>query len=221
MAAHPDDETLGCGGTIARLAKGNCVNVLILGEGATARYATRADAPSEELSNLAKAAMRAALTLGVSWLKLGDLPDNRFDSVELLSIVKRIEGWLVEMQPEVLYTHSAADLNVDHRITAQAVLMATRPQSNQTVREVYAFEVPSATDWAFGQLGTFRPNVFVDIADTIETKLAALACYESEVRLFPHPRSFEAIRASAQRWGSMAGVEYAEAFELIRRVDGR
>jgi len=123
------------------------------------------------------------------------------------------------LQPEVIYTHHGGDLNVDHRVIYHAVLTATRPVQGSPVREIYAFEVASSTEWAFQRIEpTFRPNVFVDVAGTIEAKIAAMECYESEARKFPHPRSPEALRAIAIRWGSVAGCEAAEAFELIRSV---
>jgi len=110
-------------------------------------------------------------------------------------------------------------LNVDHGVIHRAVLTATRPMAGQPVREIYAFEVPSSTEWAFHSVQpVFRPNVFVDVSATLETKIAAMACYESEARKFPHPRSAEALRAIAMRWGSVVGCAAAEAFELIRSV---
>jgi LmbE family N-acetylglucosaminyl deacetylase len=141
------------------------------------------------------------------------------DTRPLLDVVKQVEAWIVEIGPEVVYTHHAGDLNVDHRITFQAVLTATRPQPGSVVRELYSFEVPSSTEWAFGETGpAFRPNVFQDIASTIDVKVEALERYTGEVRTFPHPRSGEALRAIARRWGSVAGVSYAEAFQLVRSI---
>jgi LmbE family N-acetylglucosaminyl deacetylase len=133
--------------------------------------------------------------------------------------VKTVEDLVARLNPEIIYTHHPGDLNVDHGVVHRAVLTATRPMSGQCVREVYAFEVPSSTEWAFQRLEpSFRPNVFVDITDSLETKIAALACYDTETRAFPHPRSAEALRAIATRWGSVAGLQAAEAFELIRSV---
>ena len=119
----------------------------------------------------------------------------------------------------MLYTHHPSCLNIDHRRLFEAVLTATRPMIGYPVRELYAFEIPSSTEWAFGLGNGFRPNVFVDVTDTIETKIAAMQCYAGEVRPAPHPRSPEVIRAIARRWGSVCGCEYAEAFELIRRTE--
>ena len=150
---------------------------------------------------------------------MGRLPDNRFDTVPLLDVIKIIEKLIEQLQPRIIYTHHGSDLNIDHAIVHRAVLTATRPLAGCSVREIYAFEVASSTEWAFGQFQpAFQPNVFVDISATLETKVQALTLYESEARLFPHPRSPEALRAIARRWGSAVGVEAAEAFQLVRGV---
>jgi len=146
------------------------------------------------------------------------LPDNRFDTVPLLDVIKIVEDLIVRLQPEVIYTHYRGDLNIDHVITHRAVLTATRPQTSQPVKEIYAFEVPSSTEWSFDQFSPFQPNVFVDISATLKLKQEAMALYESEARPFPHPRSSEALRAIAQRWGSVVGFGSAEAFELVRSL---
>ncbi len=188
IAAHPDDEVLGCGGTAARLVnEGREVHFAILGEGITSRHAQRDSADADQLARLHRQAHAAAAKVGVK-----------------------------------NYTHHAGDLNVDHGVIHRAVLTATRPIAGQPVRDIYAFEVPSSTEWAFQRIEpAFRPNVFVDISGTIEAKIAAMECYESEARAFPHPRSPEALRAIATRWGSVVGCAAAEAFELVRSIRPR
>jgi LmbE family N-acetylglucosaminyl deacetylase len=220
IAAHPDDEVLGCGGTMARLAReGHAVHIAIMAEGITSRHAQRKDADPGQLSRLHQQAHAAAARVGAREVRLFKLPDNRLDTVPLLDIVKVLEDLLQELQPEVIYTHHPGDLNIDHGVVHRAVLTATRPLPGQSVREIYAFEVLSSTEWAFQRLEpVFRANVFVDVSATLEAKLASLACYEGEIRPFPHPRSPEALRANAARWGSVAGCEAAEAFELVRAV---
>lgn len=220
VAAHPDDEILGCGGTMTRLVReGHEVRIAILAEGMSSRYAHREDADQRQLQHLHARAQQAADKVGAKELVLCKLPDNRLDTVPLLDVVKTVEDLVARFRPEAIYTHHPGDLNVDHGVVHRAVLTATRPVSGQCVRDVYAFEVPSSTEWAFQRLGpSFRPNVFVDIADSLETKIAALACYDTETRTFPHPRSPEALRAIATRWGSVVGLQAAEAFELIRSV---
>jgi LmbE family N-acetylglucosaminyl deacetylase len=220
VAAHPDDEVLGCGATAAKLAKqGDDVFLAIMGEGITSRFADRAQADPAELKALHAKCASVAKIIGAKDLFLFNLPDNRFDTVALLDVVKKVEGLISKVSPEVIYTHHAGDLNIDHQIVNRAVLTATRPVQGQVVRELYAFEVPSSTEWSFQRLEpVFRPNVFVDIQETLEHKIKAMAEYESESRAFPHPRSAEALRAIALRWGSVAGCQSAEAFELIRAI---
>ena len=220
VAAHPDDEILGCGGTIARLAReGHQVRIAILAEGISSRYAHREDADPGQLQHLHAQAQQAGNKVGAREVVLCKLPDNRLDTVPLLEVVKLVEELVARFRPEVIYTHHPGDLNVDHGVVHRAVLTATRPVAGQCVSEIYAFEVPSSTEWAFQRLEpSFRPNVFVDITKTLETKIDALACYDTEMRKFPHPRSAEALRAIATRWGSVVGLPAVEAFELIRSV---
>lgn len=220
IAAHPDDEVLGCGGTIARLTgEGHDVYVAILGEGITSRYDKREQANQRIIKELQDRFRQVSKLLGVKDLFLYDFPDNRFDTVSLLDIVKIVEKLINRFQPKIVYTHHGGDLNIDHVITHRAVMTATRPVENCPVKEIYAFEVPSSTEWAFGQFqAAFQPNVFVDISVTLETKIQAMEIYESEAQAFPHPRSPEAIMASARKWGSTVGLQAAEAFELIRKI---
>jgi len=220
VAAHPDDEVLGCGGTMARLAnEGHEIRIAIVAEGMTSRYQQREQADKKKLSHLHTNAQQAADKVRAKELVLCKLPDNRLDTIPLLEVVKLVEDLIEKFNPSVIYTHHPGDLNVDHGVVHRAVLTATRPIPGQHVREIYAFEVPSSTEWAFQRVEPlFRPSVFVDISATLETKVAALACYDTETRKFPHPRSPEAVRAIALRWGSVAGFKAAEAFELIRSL---
>lgn len=220
VAAHPDDEVLGCGGTMARLAReGHEVRIAILAEGMTSRTAQREQTEQKQLDHLHRNARQAADKVGAMELLLSKLPDNRLDTVPLLNVVKLVEELIERFKPTVIYTHHPGDLNVDHGVVHRAVLTATRTLPGQRVREIYSFEVASSTEWAFQRLEpSFRPNVFVDIGSTLETKIAALHCYDTETREFPHPRSAEATRAIAMRWGSVAGFPAAEAFELVRSL---
>jgi LmbE family N-acetylglucosaminyl deacetylase len=219
IAAHPDDEVLGCAGTLKKWSTSHEVHVAILGEGISSRHAQRSDADQAAIARLRGDAERVSQLLGARSLTMEGLPDNRFDELALLDVVKRVEGLIDTLRPEVIFTHHPGDLNLDHGITFRAVLTATRPMSGTPVKEIYAFEVPSATEWAFQQIQPpFRPNVFIDVTETIEIKVEAMAFYESEARQFPHPRSPEALRTIARRWGSVVGLQYAEAFELIRSI---
>lgn len=220
IAAHPDDELLGCGGTAARLAKeGHSVFVSILGEGITSRGATRAEANPQALKDLKQCSQKVADLLGVKELSLHGLPDNRFDSLHLLDVIKIVEELINRWRPTAIYTHHGGDLNVDHQVVSRAVLTATRPAAGHPVRELYMFEVASSTDWAFQQLApVFKPSLFVDIEDTLALKIEGMRLYESEAREFPHPRSGAALTAIAQRWGSVVGIKAAEAFEAVRLI---
>jgi LmbE family N-acetylglucosaminyl deacetylase len=221
IAAHPDDEVLGCGGTVARFAADGCdVHIAILGEGISARHGRRDDAASVDLQKLKADAQAAAAALGARSVSFGGLPDNRFDEVALLDVVKQVEAWVGAFRPDAIYTHHPGDLNIDHGVAFRAVLTATRPGASAVdVPDVYAFEVPSSTEWAFQRIEpAFRPNVFVEIGAGLETKIAAMQCYQSERREAPHPRSPEMLRAVAARWGAVAGMAAAEAFELIRSL---
>ncbi len=220
VAAHPDDEVLGCGGTAARLAReGHSVFLSILGEGITSRSKERAEADSAAIQSLHACSQRVAKMLGAQQLSLHGLPDNRFDSIPLLDVIKIVESFIEQRRPAAVYTHHGGDLNVDHQIVSRAVLTATRPTEGHPVRDVYMFEVPSSTEWAFQQLSpAFKPNVFVDISESLEAKLRGMDEYESEARQFPHPRSGEALSAIARRWGSVVGCRAAEAFELARSI---
>ena len=220
VVAHPDDEVLGCGGTIARLTQEkNLVYITILGEGVTSRYPSRNEANADLVQQLRAQSREVAHILGATDIFFHDLPDNRFDTLPLLDVVKIIEESVERLHPDVIYTNHMGDLNIDHQITGRAVLTATRPTPGQSVRDIYCFEVPSSTEWGFQRIEpAFQPSVFVDISATIGVKIQAMGKYVGESRPFPHPRSPEALQAIARRWGSVAGVTDAEAFELIRSI---
>ncbi len=192
VAAHPDDEVLGCGGWIARMAdEGWDVHVLILAEGATSRKSRRdRRRASFELSELARSAQRAGEILGARSVELEDFADNRMDGIELLDIVKRIELAVQRFRPQRVLTHHIGDMNVDHTVIHQAVGAACRPLPDSNVRELLYFEIPSSTEWRPAHsAGGFVPSLFVDISDTLMRKIEALRAYTSEMRPFPHPRS--------------------------------
>lgn len=221
VAAHPDDEVLGCGGTMARLSsQGWAVHVLIVAEGATSRDASRDRAArQDELSELAQAAHAANAILGAASVVLGDLPDNRMDSIDLLDVVKFVEQALATHRPSLVFTHHAGDLNIDHRVLHDAVVTACRPLPGSCVQELLFFEVASSTEWTPGPSGpAFVPTVFYDITAHLPSKLDALAAYASEMRPFPHARSLRALDALARWRGASCGVEAAEAFALGRAL---
>ncbi|NER34633.1 MAG: PIG-L family deacetylase [Oscillatoria sp. SIO1A7] len=221
VAAHPDDEVLGCGGTIAKHSQqGDSVHVVILAEGVTSRDAQRnPEERKSELSALAKMANQAREILGATSLSLHNFPDNRMDSCDLLDIIKIIEKAINQHNPDIIYTHHPGDVNIDHRRIHEAVVTACRPLPGSQVKTLLFFEVASSTEWQTpNSAPAFTPNWFVDISDTLTLKLKALETYQSEIRPWPHPRSLTALEYLAKWRGSMIGVEAAEAFVLGRNI---
>jgi len=218
IAAHPDDEVLGMGATMARLIN-ECdsrVRVVILGEGIAARQ--EKDDQEAKLRAHKQNILKAQKVLGYHELETYSFPDNAFDSVPLLDIVKAVEKEKNQFKPDFIFTHHFGDLNIDHRKTFEAVITATRPLESESVQGVLSFEVPSATEWQGANISKdFLPNVFIQISDThLRSKQKAMESYEFERRLYPHPRSPEALEVIAKRWGINTGVSYAEAFYLVR-----
>jgi len=219
IVAHPDDEVLGVGGTLARhAAAGDDVHVCILSDGVTSRYDDDDDAASAEIERRRERAERAAEILGAS-VSLHGFPDNSFDTAPLLDVVQTVEDEIAEHDPETVYTHHHGDLNVDHELTCRAVTTATRPLQDSGVERVLAFETLSATEWSVPSAdNAFQPQHFVTVVDHLDAKLDALRCYEDELREPPHPRNVETVRRNAQVWGAKVGVGAAEPFEVIREL---
>lgn len=221
VVAHPDDEVLGCGATIARHARiGDEVHVVILAEGVTSRDERHdPEGRRSELSELSKAAHCAGRILGVKSLTLHNFPDNRMDSIDRLDVIKLVGQFIDKYRPEIVYTHHAGDVNIDHRIIHEAVVTACRPMPSHPVKTLLFFEIPSSTEWQTpGSAAWFMPNWFVDIFYTFDTKLKALEAYCLEMRPWPHPRSYEAVKHLAHWRGATIGVEAAEAFMIGRNL---
>lgn len=217
VAAHPDDEALGCGGTMARHAlEGHRVDVLFLADGVTSRIGAN---PVDELAQREACARISCKLLGAAEPVFLRLPDNRLDSLPLLDVVQAVEAEIARVKPTVIYTHHGGDLNIDHRTAHHAVMTACRPIPGSSVRAIYCFETPSSTEWASSATGpAFRPVRFVDISATAERKIQAISAYKQEVRAFPHIRSPEAIAALVRLRGATVGVEAAEAFVVEREI---
>lgn len=215
VAAHPDDEVLGAGGTILKHAQsGDQVSILLLGDGVTSRGAGPAEIKARQ-----DQASRAAKRLGIKKVFLEALPDNKFDSVPLLEIVKKVEMVLDQIKPSVVYTHFGNDLNIDHRLTFQAVMTACRPQPKFFVKKILSFEVLSSTEWqAKKKNKLFCPTEYNDIGKFIDKKIKAIEIYSDELKAYPHPRSKEGIKILAQYRGLEVGFKYAEAFEIVRNI---
>ena len=221
VAAHPDDEVLGCGAAIMKhIAEGDVVHTLIMAEGLTSRDLTRnAEMRAGELSELHAAANMSANFLGVSRLVMHSFPDNRMDGVDLLDVVKKIELEVDEFKPDIVYTHHAGDVNVDHKVTHDAVVTACRSLPGESVREILFFETLSSTEWQMMTADKiFQPNIYVDVTDFMDRKRQALEFYASEMRDYPHPRSYKGVELLAQYRGLTVGVPYAEAFMLGRSI---
>ena len=214
IVAHPDDEVLGCGATIARHSdQGDEVTLLVMADGETSR--DDSDLNTEERS---EGLYSAAKILGINEVYAEKFPDQQMDTIPFLEIVRSIENKICECNPSIIYTHHGGDLNLDHKITHQAVMTACRPQPDSLVDSIYTFEVLSSTEWASNAEKQFRPLRACDISDYLDKKLAALECYKKEMREFPHPRSIEAVRCLAKIRGSQYGVDAAEVFSIEREI---
>jgi LmbE family N-acetylglucosaminyl deacetylase len=230
LAAHPDDEVLGMGGTIKKFTKQkNNVKIVIFATGITARRSTNYKNSSnykidynisqkmkKQIVSLQKDAKNAAKIMGVTDIEFLDFPDNEMDLVSNLEITKEIEKIIKKFKPDQVFTHTNSDVNVDHRALYNATLTATRPKKDSKIKKVFTFETPSSTEWFFPM--QFSPNVFVDITNEIKIKIQALSKYKTELENFPHPRSKDAIDSISKKWGSVSGFHNAEAFYLVREL---
>jgi LmbE family N-acetylglucosaminyl deacetylase len=216
VAAHPDDEVLGCGGTIARhISEGDVVTVAFMTNGVSAR-----NNGSDDNQLARKTAADLALSiLGVSNSCYFDYPDNSLDTVPLIDLAKTIESVVGRYQPNIIYTHFSDDLNVDHRLTHQAVMTACRPQAWCSVKQILCFEVLSSTEWNSYSKNKFNPNKFVNIEQFWLQKKSALEAYSEEMRSHPHSRSMEAVEALAVLRGAIVGLKKAESFQIERIIE--
>lgn len=223
VVAHPDDELLGLGGTINKLINdyGSNIRLVILGEGITSRSENRdREIWKKELDIHKKNITQAVSLIGYSSFIAYDFPDNRFDSLPLIDLIKVIEKEAEIFNPSIVFTHHGGDLNIDHQQVFKAVMTAFRPLKQQQVKTVLTFETPSSTEWMpSNNPFPFKPNVFIQLnEENIEAKLNAMNAYEYERRDFPHPRSDQSLKINSQSIGYKVGVIYAEAFELIRHI---
>lgn len=225
VVAHPDDELLGLGASMNRIIDGDLnvkTHVVILGEGLTSRSDNRdVDKWNEELEKHKQNILQAQKAIGYGEVSIYDFPDNRFDSVPILDIIKVIESEKEKFLPDVIFTHHGGDVNIDHQRTFEAVLTSCRPMKHETVQTLITFETPSGTEWrASSDPRHFLPNFFISVKEkNIEAKIKGMESYEFEKREYPHPRSPEALRVQAKRCGVSIGKDYAEAFQIIRSIN--
>jgi len=182
VVAHPDDELLGLGASMNRLIRdfGAIVHVVILGEGITSRADKRdIQAFKEELEVHRSNIMAAANNIGFQSNSIYDFPDNRFDTVALLDIIKVVEKEKKSFSPEIIFTHHGGDVNIDHQRTFEAVITACRPMQDEVTKLIFTFETPSGTEWrASSDPRNFIPNFFLSVSESnINAKIKGMECY--------------------------------------------
>jgi len=220
VATHPDDEIIGVGGTLARhAAQGDDVHVSILSEAEPARYDEITPEVEAKMAERRDCTRNACAALGVDSVTFHGFPDNAFDDVPLLDIVKAVEDEIRAHDPDVIYTHHYGDLNLSHELTCRAVVTAARPLPESNVSSILAYETLSTSEWSVPHVvNAFQPTTFMDVSEHLDRKLDALTEHSTELREHPHPRNVENVRRNAKLWGAKAGVDAAEPFELLREV---
>ena len=230
IVAHPDDEVLGMGGTIAKYSSnGDKISIVYLTTGITSRrnsgYSTKSSYEisikdqklmDKEIKKLKIDALKSNKILGITDSVFYDFPDNELDSISRLKIIKVIEKEIEKNKPDIIFTNHYGDLNIDHKLVYECCLTACRP-INKITPQLFSFGVISSMEWNYPI--SFNPNYFVNISKNISVKIRAMKAYHNELKKFPHPRSVANIEITAKKWGSVCGKQYAEAFEIIRIID--
>jgi len=214
IAAHPDDEILGCGGSISKLKNDNYIEVIFMTNGVSSRGRNK-----KKIFERKKACFDLFKHLSLPRPTIFNFPDNQMDKIPLLKIIKKVEKNIRNYRPDTIITHFSNCLNIDHRITFEAVITACRPVNNLSVKKILSFEIQSSTDWALFKGKNFQPNYFIDISKHIKDKINYIRFYNEELRNYPHSRSIPSIKALASVRGTSCGVKYAEGFYLNRFVD--
>jgi LmbE family N-acetylglucosaminyl deacetylase len=215
IVAHPDDEVLGCGGTIAKHSlEGDDVDLVVVCESVSARYGIG------KLKVMEKSAKKSSKILGIKNVYFLNFPNIKSNTIPIRKLTEKLDTFLKEKKPNIVYVHHGGDMNIDHRVVFNATMLALRSfRERHHIKEVLCFETPSSTEWAPSYLEYhFMPNVFIDISQTIDKKMKAMQAYKSEIRDYPHPRSLEVLRLKAKIWGIKTAVREVEAFELVREI---
>jgi LmbE family N-acetylglucosaminyl deacetylase len=211
VSAHPDDETLGLGGTIKlHSLSGSNVCVLNFADGESARKKSM-----KNILKRKKQGEKAATILGIKETQFLDYEDQKLDTIPILELSKHIESAIKKWNPSIIYTHFWGDVNQDHRVLFEATIIATRPTPNSKIKKIICYETPSSTEWGYQQ---FNPNYFIDISKVKKVKIKAFQQYKDEIKSFPHPRSEESIMNRSNYWGSSVGIKNAEAFFILRDI---
>ena len=221
IAAHPDDEVLGMGGTLAKFsARGAHLALLIVTDGSTSQYRDSGHL-DEILKEKKKETEESAKILGFEAIFYGQLPDMKLDTVPHIEINRTIENAIRSFSPTMVFTHISGDVNKDHRCVYESTLVACRPTAEQCVKRIALYSAPSSTEWNVQTAqSAFLPNWYVDISgEYAEKKYAAMNCYQTELRPYPHPRSIEYLKISDAAEGNRVGLLSAESFILLRALD--
>ena len=221
VVAHPDDEILGCGGTLLKSAdKGAKIKTVIVSEGVTSRLIENLKEKKKKINQRMLSTKKAHNFIKKSEVVCLNFPDQKLDTVSMLNITQKIEKEIEIFNPDIVFTHHNGDLNLDHKIVNNATITACRPSPKCSVKQIFTFEIPSSTDWqAQGDNLNFAPNYFNDISEYLGKKIKVLGKYKSEMRPWPHSRSYENIKYLAKTRGASVGVKAAEAFRLIRAIE--
>jgi len=213
ISAHPDDETLGLGGTLCyHIEEGDEIKILIFADGETARENSESKVKIRQ-----EQARKAIKEIGINAIEFLNYPDQQLDIIPLKDLARNIEDEIKKFEPNIVYTHYWGDVNQDHKRLFEATLIACRPVPNSKIEQILCYETPSSTEWG-NSFENNRPNSFVNIEKFLDKKIKAIENYADELKLFPHPRSKESITNRAMYWGSSIGIHYAEAFYVIRRI---
>lgn len=221
IVAHPDDETIGCGGAIVYHKKlKHKIEAVSFTDGVSARNLKDNKLNDSSIIKLRrKNSILASKILGFKWLENFKYPDNELDSISILNIVKKIEQISKKFKPDIVYTHHIGDLNIDHHIISKACLTAFRPLNKNKKTEIRFFEIPSSTDFAAYKISpNFKPNLFIDISKFWQKKKSALLAYKKEMMSYPNSRSISGIENLAKYRGNSVGLKMAESFEITRKI---